>query len=234
MFPLPREKWLDVVRRLERANDEIRCILTDNNVRTRSTKMKFNKLNVRFNSAWVSARTPPSCRLIGDRYANERRPLIRAMFSSVSDHLLVLRLRFFFLSFHSESLVRALLLWNLRSFFILVNFPCDLYLFSVFVHFVFDTDWFDRIANAIHLYAHRSMCVCSARTVNVFWSFVRNSSFLTFARFQWWFTHFHIFLHVMVWTAMTALWLHRLLAVPSRRSSPKWNFVNHSNEIENK
>lgn len=52
------EKWLDVVRRLERANDEMWCVWTANNVRMPSTKMKFNESNVRFNLAWVSARTP--------------------------------------------------------------------------------------------------------------------------------------------------------------------------------
>lgn len=81
------EKWLDVVRRLEQTNVEMWCILTDNNVRTRSTKMRFNKSNVHFNSAWVSVHTPHAYRLIGDRYGNERRPLIRAMFYSVSNHL---------------------------------------------------------------------------------------------------------------------------------------------------
>lgn len=137
MFPLPREKWLDVVRRLERANDEIRCILTDNNVRTRSTKMKFNKLNVRFNSAWVSARTPPSCRLIGDRYANERRPLIRAMFYSVSDHLLVLRLRFFFSPFTQNRLFA-------------------LCYYEIYAHF-----WFSSISHAIFIYFLSSFILCS-------------------------------------------------------------------------
>lgn len=89
--------------------------------------------------------------LIVDRYGNERRPLIRTIFFFARLESFV-GFTFKFFSHTSQvwidSLVCALPLWNLCSFFIPANVPMHFFFF--FRSFgSFDIDWFDRISSEI-------------------------------------------------------------------------------------
>lgn len=181
------EKWLDVVRRLERANDEMWCVWTANNVRMRSTKMKFNESNVRFNLAWVSACTP-------HRHTHTSTHSGRSMWCARcavwqlpmngrwSGRQMLLFLRFeSFVSFvrlrdsvplvhtkcimyiWTDSLVCAFALWNLRSFFILVHFPMRFFSTRSFcVRYWLIRSYLKR--NFEMSVCWLRVCVCSART----------------------------------------------------------------------